>query len=223
MRFDAQRREMIADIEAGVYQTRRMTGRERLSRSVLEAIYKVRREDFVPRDMHREAFRDGPLPIGHGQTISQPFMVAIMTELLELEPTSRVLEIGTGSGYQAAILSSLAREVYSIERIEALAESARARLEKLGYENVVVRCGDGYLGWPEKAPFDAIVVTAAAPFIPPSLLEQLKPGGRMVIPVGMPASHQELMLVTRDLQGETHTRSVMGVAFVPMVEDSRPR
>ena len=220
MTTSQQRREMIDDIEAGVYQTRRLTGRERLSRAVLEAVCSVRREDFVPQDMRHQAFRDGPLPIGHGQTISQPFMVAIMTELLDLEPAGRVLEIGTGTGYQAAILSCLAREVYSIERIEALAESARTRLEKLGYENVVVRCGDGYLGWPEKAAFDAIVGGAAAPFIPPSLLEQLKPGGRMVIPVGMPSSHQQLMLISKDRLGEIHSRSVMGVAFVPMVEDS---
>jgi protein-L-isoaspartate(D-aspartate) O-methyltransferase len=180
----------------------------------------VHREDFVPPDMRDAAFRDGALPIGHGQTISQPYIVALMTDLLELSEQSIVLEIGTGTGYQAAILACLAKQVYSIERIPALAQAAQQRLQKMGYDNVETRCGDGYQGWPEKAPFDGIVVTAAAPYVPPALLEQLKPGGRMVIPVGIPSMHQELMLVTRDLLGETHTSSVLGVAFVPLVEEN---
>lgn len=217
---DRQRREMIADIEAGVTATRHLIGREHLGERVLQALRQVHREDFVPSDMRHEAFRDGALPIGHGQTISQPYMVAIMTELLDLDDASVVLEIGTGSGYQAAILSCLAERVYSIERIPELADSAQARLRDLGYDNVEVRCGDGYLGWPEKAPFDAIVVTAAAPSVPPRLIEQLKPGGRMVIPVGMPKRHQELKLITRDSDGKTHTRDLLAVAFVPLVDDS---
>ena len=220
MNRERQRREMIADIEAGVAVTRRLTGRDRLGKRVLQALWQVHREDFVPSDMRDEAFRDGALPIGHGQTISQPYMVAVMTELLDLDEESVVLEIGTGSGYQAAILSCIAERVYSIERIPELADSARARLLELGYDNVEVICGDGYRGWEEKAPFDAIVVTAAAPSVPPKLIEQLKPGGRMVIPVGMPRRHQELKLVTRDSGGKTHTRDLLGVAFVPLVDDS---
>jgi protein-L-isoaspartate(D-aspartate) O-methyltransferase len=209
---------MIADIEAGVAITRKMIGKDRLDNRVMTAMRQVPREEFVPPDLRHAAFRDGALPVGHGQTISQPYIVALMTDMLELTDDSVVLEVGTGTGYQAAILASLARQVYSIERIPALAEAARQRLEDLGYDNVETRCGNGYQGWPEKAPFDGIVVTAAAPFIPPALLEQLKPGGRMAIPVGLPYSHQELMLVSRDKLGETHTRSVLAVAFVPMVE-----
>jgi protein-L-isoaspartate(D-aspartate) O-methyltransferase len=211
---------MISDIEAGVAVTRNLIGKDRLDKSVMTAMRQVHREDFVPPDMRDAAFRDGALPIGHGQTISQPYIVALMTDLLELSEQSIVLEIGTGTGYQAAILACLAKQVYSIERIPALAQAAQQRLQKMGYDNVETRCGDGYQGWPEKAPFDGIVVTAAAPYVPPALLEQLKPGGRMVIPVGIPSMHQELMLVTRDLLGETHTSSVLGVAFVPLVEEN---
>jgi protein-L-isoaspartate(D-aspartate) O-methyltransferase len=214
-----RRREMIADIEADMAATRHLIGRERIDKRVLQAFREVHREDFVPQEMQTAAFRDGALPIGHGQTISQPFIVALMTDLLDLDDDSIVLEIGTGSGYQAAILSRLAARVYSVERIPALARSAGDRLRELGYDNVETRCGDGYRGWPEKAPFDAIVVTAAAPFVPPELLAQLKPGGRMVIPVGMPSRHQDLMLITRDEAGEVHQRNVLAVAFVPMVED----
>jgi protein-L-isoaspartate(D-aspartate) O-methyltransferase len=211
---------MISDIEAGVAVTRNLIGKDRLDKRVMTAMRQVHREDFVPPDMRDAAFRDGALPIGHGQTISQPYIVALMTDLLELSEQSIVLEIGTGTGYQAAILACLAKQVYSIERIPALAQAAQQRLQKMGYDNVETRCGDGYQGWPEKAPFDGIVVTAAAPYVPPALLEQLKPGGRMVIPVGIPSMHQELMLVTRDLLGETHTSSVLGVAFVPLVEEN---
>jgi protein-L-isoaspartate(D-aspartate) O-methyltransferase len=220
VKFDRRRRQMISDIEAGVAVTRNLIGKDRLDKRVMTAMRQVHREDFVPPDMRDAAFRDGALPIGHGQTISQPYIVALMTDLLELSEQSIVLEIGTGTGYQAAILACLAKQVYSIERIPALAQAAQQRLQKMGYDNVETRCGDGYQGWPEKAPFDGIVVTAAAPYVPPALLEQLKPGGRMVIPVGIPSMHQELMLVTRDLLGETHTSSVLGVAFVPLVEEN---
>jgi len=220
VKFDRRRRQMISDIEAGVAVTRNLIGKDRLDKRVMTAMRQVHREDFVPPDMRDAAFRDGALPIGHGQTISQPYIVALMTDLVELSEQNIVLEIGTGTGYQAAILACLAKQVYSIERIPALAQAAQQRLQKMGYDNVETRCGDGYQGWPEKAPFDGIVVTAAAPYVPPALLEQLKPGGRMVIPVGIPSMHQELMLVTRDLLGETHTSSVLGVAFVPLVEEN---
>lgn len=218
MSFEQERRKMIADIEADVAYTRTLTHREHLDERVMEAMYQVPRENFVPDQQRHASFRNGALPVGYGQTISQPYIVALMTDLLELEADSVVLEIGTGTGYQAAILSRLAHKVYSIERIPELAQSARQRLANLGYDNVEVRCGDGYSGWPEKAPFDGIVVTAAAARIPPALLEQLKPGGRMVIPLGLPLQHQDLMLVIRDRQGEIEVSKILGVAFVPMVE-----
>ena len=186
--------------------------------AVIRALSTVPRHLFVEEALRDQAYGDYPLPIGAGQTISQPYMVALMTDLLELTGDSVVLEIGTGTGYQAAILSQLARQVYTIERIPELARAAQQKLGEMGYDNVETRCSDGYLGWPEKGPFDGIVVTAAAPEVPPALLEQLKPGGRMVIPIGLPYSHQELMLVTRDQQGKTEIRDILAVAFVPMVE-----
>ncbi len=219
MKFERQRRQMIADIESGVAVTRKMLGKDRLDKRVMAAIRQVPREKFVPPDLRHAAFRDGALPVGHGQTISQPYIVALMTDMLELTADSIVLEIGTGTGYQAAILACLARQVYSIERIPELAQAAQLRLKGMGYYNVETRCGDGYQGWPEMAPFDGILVTAAAPFIPPALLDQLKSGGHMAIPIGMPSMHQELMLVTKNQRGETHSRSLLGVAFVPLVEE----
>lgn len=220
MAFERDRKQMMADIESGVAVTRTMTGRDHLNPRVMDVMRQVPREDFVPADLRHAAFRDGALPVGHGQTISQPYMVALMTDLLELTEDSVVLEIGTGTGYQAAILSRLARQVYTIEKIPALARAAQLRLSEMGYDNIEARCSDGSLGWPEKAPFDGIVVTAAAADVPPALLEQLGPGGRMVIPIGLPYSHQELMLVTKDSQGKTDTHDILGVAFVPMVEDA---
>ena len=219
MNRERQRREMIADIEAGVAVTRRLTGRDRLGKRVLQALWQVHREDFVPSDMRDEAFRDGALPIGHGQTISQPYMVAVMTELLDLDEESVVLEIGTGSGYQAAILSCIAERVYSIERIP---DDAR-RLSRAFAPIPRWRTAGNQLHHDPKTdpPHTGDAWGALENHtVPPKLIEQLKPGGRMVIPVGMPSSHQELMLVTRDRQGETHSRSVMGVAFVPMVEEA---
>jgi protein-L-isoaspartate(D-aspartate) O-methyltransferase len=218
MAFERDRQQMIADIESGVAVTRTMTGRDHLNPRVMDVMRQVPREDFVPADLRHAAFRDGALPVGHGQTISQPYMVALMTDLLELTEDSVVLEIGTGTGYQAAILLRLARQVYTIEKIPALARAAQQRLSEMGYDNIEARCSDGSLGWPEKAPFDGIVVTAAAADVPPALLEQLGPGGRMVIPVGLPYMHQELILITRDQQGETERSSILGVAFVPLVE-----
>jgi protein-L-isoaspartate(D-aspartate) O-methyltransferase len=193
------------------------TGRDGLSDSTLAALRKVPREAFVPEDERRLAFANHPLPIGHAQTISQPYIVALMTELLELTPESRVLEIGTGSGYQTAMLAELAGEVYSIEVIRELADTARARLEAMGYANVHVRHGDGHAGWPEAAPFDAIIVTAAADEIPPALVEQLVPGGRLVIPVGPPWYTQYLRLLRRTENGDTDDQPVLPVAFVPLV------
>jgi protein-L-isoaspartate(D-aspartate) O-methyltransferase len=183
---------------------------------VLAAVEKVPRHELVPADVRDHAYEDRPLPIGLGQTISQPYIVAAMSEAVQLEGTERVLEIGTGSGYQAAVLAELCSEVFSIELEAELAERARADLARLGYRNVNVRHGNGYLGWPEQAPFDAIVVTAAPPEIPPLLVEQLAVGGRMVLPVGR--TFQELMLVTRTEEG-IERKFLMGVRFVPMREE----
>jgi len=220
MSFERDRQQMITDIESGVAVTRTMTGRDNLNPRVMDVMYQVPREEFVPADMRHAAFRDGALPVGHGQTISQPYIVALMTDLLDLTEDSVVLEVGTGTGYQAAILSQLARQVYTIEKIPELAQAAQQRLSEMGYDNVESRCSDGSLGWPEKAPFDGIVVTAAAADVPPALLEQLGPSGRMVIPIGLPYMHQELILITRDQQGEIERSSILGVAFVPLVEDA---
>jgi protein-L-isoaspartate(D-aspartate) O-methyltransferase len=184
---------------------------------VLQAFRDVPRHLFVPKAHQRLAYADQPLPIGEGQTISQPYIVAYMTELLELEPGDRILEIGTGSGYQAAIASRLADSVFTIEIIPELSESAAARLRALGYASVVPRQGDGYFGWADHAPFDAIVVTAAAGQIPPPLLQQLEPGGRMVIPVGGAFQVQHLVLVEKAEDGRVTTRNLMPVRFVPLV------
>jgi protein-L-isoaspartate(D-aspartate) O-methyltransferase len=180
---------------------------------VLTALLNVERHRFVPNEYLSSAYSDQPLPIGEGQTISQPYIVALMTELLELKENEKVLEIGTGSGYQAAILAELAKEVYTIEIIEPLASTARKRLSELGYQNVIVKAGDGYLGWPEAAPFDAIIVTAAPDHIPKPLIDQLKEGGRMVVPVG--THTQELKKIVKR-SGKMETTNVIPVVFVPM-------
>ncbi len=185
--------------------------------SVLQAMRKVPRHCFVPRASRSQAYDDHPVPIGMGQTISQPYIVALMTELLEVKPSHRVLEVGTGSGYQSAVLSGLVREVFTVEIYPSLGEEAAGRLSSLGYGNVKVRRGDGYFGWSEHAPFDAIVVTAAASEIPPPLLRQLKPGGRMCIPVGGQYQVQQLMVVEKDLDGSFSTRGVIPVRFVPLL------
>jgi protein-L-isoaspartate(D-aspartate) O-methyltransferase len=211
---------MLADIASEVNYTRGMIGREALDERVMQAMGRVPRERFVPTEMRAAAFDNGPLPIGHGQTISQPYIVALMTDLLGTEPSDVVLEIGTGSGYQTAILAELCQHVYSVEVVEALGKAAAERLARLGYKNVSTRIGNGYQGWPEHAPYDRIVVTAAASHIPRPLIEQLKPGGRLVIPVGQPFSYQELILLNKDASGDTSTRSVLGVAFVPLVESA---
>ncbi|MFO7975132.1 MAG: protein-L-isoaspartate(D-aspartate) O-methyltransferase [Candidatus Hydrogenedentota bacterium] len=183
---------------------------------VLEAMRTVLRHEFVPASRRDDAYSDRPLPIGHGQTISQPYIVAYMTEMLKLEPDFKVLEIGTGSGYQAAVLAEIVKQVYTIEIIEPLAKRAKETLKEQGYENVTVKHGDGYFGWSKHAPFDAIIVTAAASHIPPPLVEQLKPGGRMVIPVGPPLQTQNLILLEKLEDGTIRRKSVMPVRFVPL-------
>ena len=183
---------------------------------VLQALRDVKRHLFVEPEDISSAYDDHPLPIGHGQTISQPYIVALMTESIDPQPPDRVLEIGTGSGYQAAVLSRLVANVYTIEIVEELGEEAKGRLERLGYQNVTVKIGDGYKGWPEHAPFDKIVVTAAPPEVPPALVDQLAPGGRMVIPVG--TTFQELLLVEKANDGRVSKRVITGVRFVPMVK-----
>ena len=206
---------MIQDIEAMTEETAWKTGRARLAKKVLEAMRKVPREDFVrPDDRHR-AYVNHPMPIGEGQTISQPFIVALMTDLLDVERGDRVLEVGTGSGYQAAVLAELSDTVYSIEIVPELARRSKKTLDKLGYK-IHTRLGDGYHGWREAAPFDAVIVTAAAPEIPAPLLEQLAPGGRMVIPVKKSAFSEQLMLIVRRADGSLETTEVLPVRFVPL-------
>ncbi len=186
------------------------------SAAVLRAMRTVPRHRFVPEDLRRHAHDDSPLPIGYGQTISQPYIVATMTELLQIAAGDRVLEVGTGSGYQAAVLAELVQDVFTIEIVEPLKNRADALLRALGYANVHVRHGDGYYGWEEQGPFDAIIVTAAASHIPPPLVSQLKPGGRMVIPVGPPLQVQSLMLIEKRQDGSVTQRNLMAVRFVPL-------
>ncbi len=214
--YAAQRRALVKAIEKDVRATRRFIGKTELESRVMEAIAITPRHEFVPKRQKPRAYLNRPLPIGHGQTISQPYIVALMTDLLELDEDDVVLEIGTGSGYQAAILGALVKQVYTIEIIEPLGRAASARLARLGYGNVAVRLADGYYGWLDHAPFDAIVVTAAASHVPPPLLDQLKPGGRMAIPVGGPFVAQQLLLIEKDAAGAVTTRQVLPVAFVPL-------
>jgi len=185
---------------------------------VLAAMREVPRHEFVPPDVRADAYIDAPLPIGFGQTISQPYIVALMTELAKPSATDSVLEVGTGSGYQAAVLSRLVATVRSIEIVEPLARSAETALRRLGYANVQVRIGDGYQGWPEAAPFDVIVVTAAPDAVPSALVAQLRPGGRLVIPVGPVGGVQDLLVMNKDAAGRTTTRSIIPVRFVPLVK-----
>jgi len=209
-------RRLLQQIEAEAAEVGFWYRGQSLDPRVLDAIASVPREAFVPPDEERHAYANVPLPIGFGQTISQPFIVALMTDLLRPGPDHIVLEIGTGSGYQAAVLGELVRQVYSIEVVEALAEQARARLAHLGCTNIEVRHGDGYDGWPEHAPFDGIIVTAAAPFVPLPLIQQLKEGGRMVIPVDEGMAGQSLMLLEKHTSGEVTSRNMLPVAFVPL-------
>jgi protein-L-isoaspartate(D-aspartate) O-methyltransferase len=207
---------LLDEIRAEVRETWQYTGRAALSARVLEAFAEVPRHAFLPDALRLAAYANRPLPIGHEQTISQPYIVALMTDLLDLMPTDIVLEIGTGSGYQAAVLAKLVKQIYTLEIVTALIEPARERLRRLGYGNVEVRQGDGHAGWPEHAPYDAIIVTAAAPGIPPALIEQLKPGGRLLIPVGQRYSGQDLLRVEKDRHGRVSQKSVLPVIFVPL-------
>ena len=219
-----ERRRMAEEIVADARATESHTGRSAFDDRVMAAMGKVPRHRFVPEHRASDAYRNRPLPIGEGQTISQPFIVALSTDLLEPRPEDVVLEVGTGSGYQAAVLAELVRQVYSIEIVEPLGREAALRLQALGYGNVEVKIGDGYQGWPSKGPFDGIVVTAAAPRVPQPLVDQLKPGGRMVIPVGPSLAEQELVLIEKRADGSVTRRTVLPVRFVPMTgEAQRPR
>ena len=208
---------MVSEIEAMYADTRSETGLAAMSSAVRAAMGKVERHRLVPDSQRGAAYRNHPLPIGSGQTISQPYIVALSTDLLGLTSNNVVLDVGTGSGYQAAVLAEIASRVFSIEIIPSLGEEARKRLEGLGYGNIEVRIGDGYQGWPEKAPFDAIVVAAAAPRVPPALVAQLKPGGRMVIPVGGSGDIQYLKLLVKRADGGYDEKRVLPVRFVPLV------
>jgi protein-L-isoaspartate(D-aspartate) O-methyltransferase len=210
--YEAERAALIDEVR----RYARMDRPSGIDEKVLQAMMRVERHEFVPPNARGDAYANHPLPIGHGQTISQPYIVALMTDLLRLSSGDAVLEVGTGSGYQAAVLAELVKRVYSIEIVEPLAVQVKERLARLEYDNIETRLGDGYFGWPEHAPFDAIIVTAAAGHVPPPLIQQLRPGGRMVIPVGGPFQVQYLLLVEKDEQGEVSSRQVTAVRFVPL-------
>ena len=215
--FAEAREALIAEIADEVHETSEYLGKEALDERVVDAIRKVKREEFVPAPVRNLAYVNRPLSIGHGQTISQPYIVAVMTDLLALRPDMRVLEIGTGCGYQTAILAELASRVYTVEVVASLADAARARLERLGYANVEFRTGDGRIGWPEEAPYDAIIVTAAARDYPDALVGQLAPGGHMAVPVGRSGFTQLLTQIEKDGEGRVSESGRLPVAFVPLV------
>ena len=214
--YKEKRQQMLTAIQQMVAMTESYTGKASLDKRVEEAMMAVPRHKFVPPDSRSYAYENTALPISHKQTISQPYIVALMTDLAEVTSESVVLEVGTGSGYQAAILSELVSHVYSIEIIKPLGLEARLLLQDLGYDNVTVKIGDGYHGWPEHAPFDAILVTAAAEHVPEQLIQQLKPGGRLVIPVGKHGQTQSLRVLTKGDDGEIEQRDILSVAFVPL-------
>jgi protein-L-isoaspartate(D-aspartate) O-methyltransferase len=207
---------LLEEIREEVRSTCRLTGRAALAARVIEALRRVPRHAFVPDDMQWAAYQNTALPIGYRQTISQPYIVALMTDLIDPQAEDVILEIGTGSGYQAAVLSRLVRQVYSLEIIDELAQQARDRLQRLGFDNVEVRAGNGHFGWPEHAPYDSIIVTAAAPGVPAALIDQLKPGGVLVIPVGNRYLGQDLRVIRKDEAGRIEERSVLPVIFVPL-------
>jgi protein-L-isoaspartate(D-aspartate) O-methyltransferase len=218
-----QQRAMLEDIAAEARATADYTGRAALDERVMAAMAKVPRHEFVPRREQKYAYVDGALPIGFGQTISQPFIVALMTDLIAPKPEHIVLDIGTGSGYQAAVLAELVRRVYSVEVIPELAEEARERLHRLGYTNIETRIGDGNEGWPKYAPYDGIIVAAAATEVPPALIAQLTNGGRMVVPLGTQPRYQDLTLVEKSADGAVRQQSILPVAFVPLVVSEERR
>jgi protein-L-isoaspartate(D-aspartate) O-methyltransferase len=213
----AQRAAMVAEVDRMYADTRAITGLPAMSGRVRAALGKVERHRLVPADRRTLAYQNHPLPIGAGQTISQPYIVALSTDLVVPEAHHKVLEVGTGSGYQAAILAEIVQKVYSIEILEPLALTARKALSELQYKNIEIRVGDGYKGWPEQAPFDSIVVTAAAPRVPEALVAQLKVGGRMVIPVGASGAIQDLLLIVKTAPDKVEQKSVLQVRFVPLV------
>ena len=219
--FAVQRQRMSEEIAALARETAIETGRPAFTPAVMEALARVPRHQFVPAAQVLHAYENRPLPIGYGQTISQPYIVALMTDLIQPKSTQVVLEIGTGSGYQAAVLAELVKQVYTMEIIEPLAHRAAEQIKTIGYDNVQTRVGDGYYGWEEAGPFDAIVVTAAASHIPPPLIRQLKPGGRMVIPVGAQFLAQYLLLVEKQNDGAVTTRQILPVRFVPLTGGGR--
>jgi protein-L-isoaspartate(D-aspartate) O-methyltransferase len=219
--FVAAREKMVETIKVLAKTVPLRSGQEEIDPSILAVMRQVPRHELVPEDVRGDAYRDRPLPIGFGQTISQPYIVALMTQLARPAKDHVVLEVGTGSGYQAAVLSPLVKKVFSIEIVEPLASSAAERLRTLGFHNVTVRHGDGYKGWPEHAPFDAIIVTAGASHVPTPLIDQLKPGGRMVIPVGGASFAQNLMLIEKDQNGLARTSSLLPVRFVPLTGENR--
>jgi protein-L-isoaspartate(D-aspartate) O-methyltransferase len=210
---------MLHDIEAEANYACRMTGRSMLDDHVLDAMSRVPRQRFVRKNFRSHAYDNSPLPIGKGQTISQPFIVALMTDLVAPKRADKVLEVGTGSGYQTAVLAEMVNQLYTIEIIPKLAERSQRLLDRQGYTNINYRVGNGYFGWPEEAPFDAIMVTAAAEEIPQPLIDQLAPGGRLVLPVGKRHYTQDLILLQKDQSGQVHTSSLLPVTFVPLTGD----
>lgn len=217
--WEAQREAMVQEIRADVRKTSGYTGTPTLDAAVIEALRTVPRHEFVPQPYREFAYLNRPLPIGEDQTISQPYIVALMTDLAGVGPGSRVLEIGTGSGYQAAVLAEIAEHVYTIEIIDPLGRQARTTLARLGYDNVSVRIGDGYAGWPEHAPFDAVIVTAAPETVPVPLVDQLAVGGRLVVPVGPQFESQVLRVIEKDANGALSSRDILPVRFVPFTRD----
>ena len=217
--FARMRDELVREIADEVRLTSQFLSKRELDQRVMDAIGRVPRHELVPATVRRQSYGNYPLPIGYGQTISQPYVVAVMTDLLEIDEGNRVLEVGTGSGYQAAVIAELGADVYTIEIIAELAARAERDLARLGYENVHVRHADGYYGWEEHAPYDAIIVTAVASHIPPPLLAQLRAGGRMILPLGGRFTTQQLVLVVKDKEGEITTRQILPVRFVPLTGD----
>jgi protein-L-isoaspartate(D-aspartate) O-methyltransferase len=218
--FDTQRHRMLEEIVAMARDMRNDPGRTALAAPVLAAMAKVPRHEFVPAASRASAYANRPLPIGAGQTISQPFIVALMSDLMRIKPGDKVLEVGTGSGYQAAVLAEMGAAVHTIEIVESLAQEAQARLRRLGYLQILTRTGDGYQGWPEQAPFDAIMLTAAPLEVPQPLIDQLRAGGRLVAPVGRRDGVQSLLLIEKNADGTHSRRNVLAVRFVPLIDDS---